>query len=156
MRRFTRIATTSVGIIAAAAISLPLAASAASAEELAPAPTTAITVVDPAPIADAPTLVGTPLPASVTITGAPDTWVQYAPMPMQLATTGFSAGNWVNVWVTNPDGTRESQDGHLTKKEGTPAAFANFMHGKGTYKVQISMGAWPEEQWSQIIEVQVR
>lgn len=129
---------------ALAAFMLPLGVSTASAQE-----------VDAPSDAAVSTVLGAPLEASVRIAEAPSHWVQYAPMPMALETTGFSGGNWVNVWVTNPDGTRNSQDGHFTKQGEKAAAFANFVAGPGTYKVQVSEGKWPEEQWSQVIEVVV-
>lgn len=146
------IAMSAITLFAGATVGIAGPASAAEISPVAESVVTATTDVS-APTLGAP-LVGTPLPASVSITSAPDHWKRYVPMPMSLATTGFSTGNWVNVWVTNPDGSRDSQDGHFMEST-SPKAFANFVHGPGTYKVQVSVGKWPEEQWSQVISVRV-
>lgn len=159
-RRFRRILTmTGAGLLAAAAVATPVAASAATVSgdspTAAPGTVAAVVVDDDATPTPTDPGVTTPTPAGVSIVSAPSSWVRYVPMPMTLSSFGFSRGNWVNVWVTAPDGTRESQDGHFIRNTDEPKAFANFCHGPGTYQVQVSMGAWPEEQWSNIIDVQV-
>jgi hypothetical protein len=68
---------------------------------------------------------------------------------------GFSDGNWVNVWIRGKGDTQWTDSGGNWVRAGKfsiPVTYPTT----GDWQVQLSLGAWPEEQYSQIGDVTVK
>ena len=90
---------------------------------------------------------------SVTITNIPSQARAASQVMVRGTSKGFSDGNWVNAWITGPDGIQRSAGGNWVRagKFALPVSFPSA----GKYTVQLSLGAYPEEQYSQIMPVTV-
>lgn len=75
----------------------------------------------------------------------------------RVTTTGFAAGNWANLWVKSHDATQPGgqQDfgGALTNSAGNAIITASKEMPAGDHAIQVSVGAYPNEQWSQPLEI---
>lgn len=154
---------TSVGIstviVAAASVMMLGSLAPATASE---SPSGAPEVV--APSADAP--VGSMMPNfgqdeltsqaaqySVTIDSVPTSSQIGQQITVSGHTTGFAPGNWVNVWIRMPDGS-QMDDGGTIAADGSFTLPATLAYA-GVNSVQVSAGAWPNEQWSAPVNVTV-
>lgn len=91
---------------------------------------------------------------SVSIKSMPSTARAGSQTYLTGTSTGFSDGNWVNAWITGPDGVQRDAGGNWVKagKFTLPVTFP----AAGKYTVQLSLGAYPEEQYSQKVSVDVK
>lgn len=90
---------------------------------------------------------------TVSIDSVPNSTIPGQVINVQGHTTGFSPGNWVNVWVQQPDGSQLDAGGMFTT--GSTFSVPLDLVASGYTKVQVSVGKWPEEQWSQSVQVYV-
>ncbi len=90
---------------------------------------------------------------SVTITNVPSQARAASQVMIRGTSQGFSDGNWVNAWVTGPDGVQKSAGGNWVRagKFALPVSFPSA----GKYNVQLSRGEYPDEQYSQIVPITV-
>lgn len=100
-----------------------------------------------------PAQVGSPCRYSVAVTGIPATVQSGQSFTINARTTGFDAGNWVNVWVKRADGTQLDAGGMVTT--GSQISVPARLITPGVTEIQLSVGSWPNEQWSQPIAVTV-
>lgn len=90
---------------------------------------------------------------SVTIDSAPTAVQSGDQFTIQAHSTGFAAGNWVNVWTRLPDGTQLDAGGRVEQND--TFSIPVRLVAPGTTQVQLSIGTWPSEQWSQAVKVDV-
>ena len=90
---------------------------------------------------------------SVKITEIPPTVESGHEFPIMAQTTGFTAGNWVNVWVKGADGSQLDAGGMFTT--GDQISIPARLITPGATSVQLSVGSWPAEQWSQSVPINV-
>lgn len=90
---------------------------------------------------------------SVTITSVPAKARAATQVYINGRSTGFSDGNWVNAWIIRPNGSQYSAGGNWVKagKFALPVSFQSA----GAYQVQLSLGQYPQEQYSQIVPITV-
>lgn len=94
-----------------------------------------------------------PVNYSVSITSVPSKARAASQVFIAGKSTGFSNGNWVNAWITDQSGHQVSAGGNWVKagKFTLPVSFQKA----GNYTVQLSLGQYPEEQYSQIVPITV-
>lgn len=70
---------------------------------------------------------------------------------VKASSCGYGPGNWALLWVTGPDGEQMVNGaGKETDEFGNVWLVPNVNYPAGTeYTVQVSVGAWPNESWSQ-------
>lgn len=115
----------------------------------------------PMPGVSAPTVTAAPVkgdsPYSVTITQAPTSTVTNGSAYQLISSsTGFSSGNWLNVWI-RPTGATQWQDdgGNWVPAGANVSSSVSFPYNATatSYQIQLSMGKNPNEQYSQIMTV---
>ncbi len=90
----------------------------------------------------------------VTIDSFPKRVVSGQPFVIEGHTEGFSPGNWINVWVKDSDGNQLDAGGSIDTDDKRISNTTQLV-GQGTVMVQLSAGVWPEEQWSDPVEIEV-
>lgn len=90
---------------------------------------------------------------TVSIDNAPTSAASGQALQISGRTTGFSAGNWINAWVRLPDGSQLDDGGLIAN--GDQFTLPMTLVQPGVNQIQFSAGAWPAEQWSQAVTVNV-
>lgn len=72
--------------------------------------------------------------------------------------TGYVAGNWVNIWVREAGSTQWIDAGgrHVANAADFTVPMEAKGHSQKKYEVQISIGAYPQERYSEIHTVTMR
>ena len=127
------------GLVAGALLAVPTAAMAAPTTGEVQAPPAAVGAADP-------TVYGVHLDeVGVVFASSPNT-------KLHGSARGYSAGNWVNVWVREQGTTKWKDLGGAIVDN--PADFTIEKRlptdGGKNYEVQISMGSYPDESYSEI------
>ena len=74
---------------------------------------------------------------------------------IKASSWGFADGNWANVWI-RPVGQSAWTDGGGNWVNAGNFSIPVAYPKAGDWQVQLSLGAWPAEQYSQIVTVTVK
>ena len=91
---------------------------------------------------------------AVTIDSVPAKVVSGEPFVVEGHTSGFSPGNWINVWIKGANGA-ELDAGGVIDSDDNRFTVTTRLIGQGPVQLQVSAGVWPEEQWSESVSLNV-
>ena len=160
--RRTRVAVTGLTAGGIAAFGLLVPATAASAAETIERPTVSSQATStPGSIAPNFSLRsdGTATPTkktgpSIKLTSLPKTATPGEAVTATAEVSGYSVGNWVNAWIRLPDGTIVDAGG-APSTSATEVSLPVRMLSPGVNQVQLSLGSYTNEGWTQASSVTV-